>query len=124
MRKLLLLLLFAPAAIAQTTTCPSPTPGSPHVCLKWTDSTTTGATYNVYRSTTSGGENYATPLNSTPLVAGSTAFYDSTVVIGTTYYYTLAAVGSGGVLSAPTSEVSAQVPVPPNAPSALSVAID
>jgi fibronectin type 3 domain-containing protein len=125
LKTLILFLLFSSlSAIAQTTTCPSPTPGSPHVCLKWTDSTTTGAAYNVYRATTSGGENYATPLNATPLVAGSTAYYDATVAVGSTYYYTLVAVGTGGVLSTPTAEVSAQVPVPPNAPSAFSVAID
>lgn len=109
---------------AQTTTCPSPTPGTPHVCLKWTDSTTTGATYNVYRATTSGGENYATPLNAAPLPSGTTAYYDTTNVIGTTYYYTLAAVGTGGVLSTPTAEVSAQIAVPPNPPTALSATSD
>lgn len=127
MRTLLFTLLFLAltgAAFAQSTSCPGPTPGSPHVCLKWTDSTTTGATYNIYRATTSGGENYATPLNATPLVAGTTAYYDATVAIGTTYYYTACAVGPGGVLSAPTSEVSAQIPVPPNAPSTFSAAID
>jgi fibronectin type 3 domain-containing protein len=125
MKKLLLCFLFLCVPVfAQTTTCPSPTPGSPHVCLKWTDSTTTGTTYNIYRATTSGGENYGSPLNATPLVAGTTAYYDSTVAVGTTYYYTAAAVGSGGVLSTPTAEVSAQIPVPPVAPTAFSAVID
>ena len=101
---------------AQTTTCPGPTPGAPHVCLTWTDSTTTGATYNVYRATTAGGENYASPLNATPLIAGSTAYYDTTVATGTQYFYTVVAVGTGGGLSTPSNEVSAQVPVPPNPP--------
>lgn len=120
----LLLITAVSPALAQATTCPGPTPGAPHVCLKWTLSTTTGAQYNVYRATTSGAENYATPLNSTPLVAGTTAYYDATVSIGTQYFYTLTAVGTGGVLSTPTAEVSAQIPVPPNAPTAPSAAID
>ena len=126
MKRLLIAILFivAISARAQTTTCPGPTPGVPHVCLKWTLSTTTGVTYNIYRSTTSGGENYTTPLNATPLIAGTTAYYDTTVAIGTTYYYTACAVGSGGVLSTPTAEVSAQIPVPPNPPTAFSTAID
>ncbi len=39
--KLLLFILIALAgsAFAQSS-CPAPTPGSPHVCLKWTASTT------------------------------------------------------------------------------------
>jgi fibronectin type 3 domain-containing protein len=120
----LILFLSGLVAVGQTTICPAPTPGSPHVCLTWTASTTAGATYNVYRTTTSGAENYKTPLNTTPLAAGTTAYYDATTAVGTTYYYTLAAVGTGGVLSAPTAEVSAQIPVPPNSPTLLTVSID
>src|SRR4051812_31347123 len=99
MRTLVRLLLFVAlssfAAGAQTTSCPSPTPGAPHVCLKWVLSTTTGVQYNVYRATTAGAENYGTPLNATPLAAGSTAFYDAAVAIGTQYFYTITAVGTG-----------------------------
>jgi hypothetical protein len=102
--------------------CPGPTPGAPHVCLKWTASTTPGATYNIYRATTSGAENYGTPLNSSPI--SGTSFYDSTVAVGTTYFYTAVSVGTGGVLSQPSAEVSAQIPVPPSAPTALTPSID
>ena len=102
--------------------CPGPTPGAPHVCLFWTASTSTGVTYNVYRATTSGSENYASPLNAAA-IAG-TFYYDTTDAIGTTYYYTIAAVGTGGVLSTPTSEVSVQVPVPPNPATAPGASID
>lgn len=102
--------------------CPAPTPGSPHVCLKWTASTTSGVTYNIYRASTTGSENYAAPLNATPLT--TTFYYDSTVAVGSTYFYTVAAVGTGGVLSAPSPEASAQVPVPPASPSGLTPSID
>lgn len=116
--------LLVPMAQSQTTSCPGPTPGQPHVCLKWIQSTTPSVTYNVYRSTTSGAENYTTPLNTSPLLTGSTNYYDNTVSVGTTYFYTVVAVGTGGVLSQPSSEVSAQIPVPPNTPTTLTVAID
>ena len=111
-------------AAAQTISCPAPTPGVPHVCLKWALSTTSGVSYNVYRATVTGSENYASPLNAAPLVAGTTAFYDTGVVIGTTYFYTVTAVGTGGVMSTPTPEVSAQIPVPPNPATTPSAVID
>jgi hypothetical protein len=112
-------------ATASPTTYPCPvvpTPGAPHVCLTIGASTTPGVTgYNVYRSLTSGGENYGAPLNAA-LIAPIT-FYDTTVVIGTSYYYTATAIGCGGALSAPSPEASAQIPVPPGAPG-LGASID
>jgi fibronectin type 3 domain-containing protein len=117
--KLFALLLFASAALAQ---CPPPTPGSPHVCLTWVASTTPSVTYNVYRATVSKGENYSAPLNSSPI--GTLSFYDTTVALGTNYFYTVAAVGSGGALSTPSQEVSALIPVPPNPPNTPAVTID
>lgn len=120
---LLVLCLFVLGLTCQAqSSCPSPTPGAPHVCLKWTASPTSGVTYNIFRATTSGGQNYAAPLNSTPI--SGTSFYDATATIGTTYFYTATAVGTGGVLSQPSAEVSAQIPVPPAAPSGFSVSID
>ncbi len=103
---------------AQTSPCGPPTPGSPHVCITWTASVTPPPVngYNVYRATTAGAENFGTPLNSTLIPSTQTFFYDTTVAIGTTYFYKTVAVGTGGVLSAPTPEVSASVPVPPNSP--------
>lgn len=74
------------------------TASSGQVGLNW--SATTGATsYNVYRGTTSG---------SLSLLAGSVAsaaYLDTTVTNGTTYYYAVSAVNSGGE-SAQSSEVS------------------
>lgn len=98
-----------------------PTPGQPHVCVSWSPSPTSGVGYNVYRTTTSGGENYTTPLNSAPLAA--LFFYDTTVATGTKYFYTVTAT-IGGALSQPTPEVAAQVPVPPSAPTAPAATIN
>jgi hypothetical protein len=76
----------------------------------------------VYRATTAGGENYLTPLNSAPVT--TLFFNDTTDAVGTTYFYTVTAIGTGGATSAPSSEVSAQVPVPPNSPTTPAAAID
>jgi hypothetical protein len=65
------------------------TPGTNAVSLSW--STIAGATsYNLYRSTTSGGE------GTTPYVSGITGlgYVDNSVTAGTTYYYKLSAVNS------------------------------
>jgi len=87
------------------------TPGNAQVMLAWTASS--GATsYNVKRSTTSGGE--------TTIASASTASYtDSTAANGTRYYYVVSAVNSYGE-SANSSEVNATptLPIPP-APTGL-----
>jgi bacillopeptidase F len=80
------------------------------VSLSWTASTTTTvASYNVYRSTTSGsgyqviGSVLAT---TTPL-----AYTDSTVVNGTTYFYVTTAVdSSAGLESAFSNQATAIIP--------------
>jgi fibronectin type 3 domain-containing protein len=125
MRKILLtvvVVMLSMTAWAQSLPCPAPTPGVPHVCLTWVASTTSGVTYNVYRSTTAGGENFSTPLNISPISV--VFFYDTTVAIGTTYFYKVVAVGTGGVLSLPTAEVQAQIPVPPSSPTTPAAVID
>jgi fibronectin type 3 domain-containing protein len=125
MKRLLLALIVAMlsmTALGQGLPCPAPTPGAPHVCLTWTASTTAGVTYNVYRAITAGGENFSVPLNTSPITA--VFFYDTTVAIGTTYFYKVVAVGTGGVLSLPTPEVQAQIPVPPASPTTPAAAID
>lgn len=128
MKRLLWLscLLMAPLmSLAQASPCGPPTPGQPHVCLSWVASVPAPSTgYNVYRATTSGKENYGVPLNTAVIPVGQNYFYDTTIVVGTTYYYTTCAVGTGGVLSVPTPEVSAQIPVPPNAPTGEAASID
>lgn len=111
---------------AQSSPCGAPTPGQPHVCLTFvapvTPPTVTG--YNVYRATTAGGENYATPLNATPLLPITLFYYDKSGLIGNTYFYTIASIGTGGGLSLPSNEVQAQIPVPPNSPTSPAAAID
>jgi hypothetical protein len=100
------------AAIPPAATCTGPC-----VSLSWTASTTTGAQYNILRGTTAGGES-ATPINATPLAAGTTSYNDTTVIGGTTYFYAAVALcvsGGGcpaGVIgtSARSNEVSVTEP--------------
>lgn len=98
MKKLILLLLLALPASAQTI---------PHyVTLTWNWTGTGTATFNVYRGTTSGGET---------LLAGGVIpmnYTDNTAVVGTKYFYTVTAT-VGGVESSPSTEVAAQIIVPP-----------
>jgi hypothetical protein len=82
----------------------SATAGNNQISLTW--STALGATsYNVYRSTTAGGE------GSTPLVTGVTAttFTDTGLAAGTTYYYQVTAVNAQGQ-SAKSNEAFATTP--------------
>jgi hypothetical protein len=84
--------------------------GSHDVILSWTASATSGVVgYNVYRGNTSGGENLSSPLNGSTPINGIT-YTDATVTAGATYYYEVMAVGSDGVQSAASNEVSATVP--------------
>jgi hypothetical protein len=90
----------APTAPAAPTN-PSATPGNTQITLNWTASS--GATsYNIYRSTTSGGE------GTTPYKTGitSTSFTDMGLTNGTKYYYQVTAVNNIGE-STKSTEVSA-----------------
>lgn len=82
-----------------------PNASIPHsVILAWSPSSTSGVTsYNVYRSQTSGG-----PYQKLGPASG-TAFQDGTVMSGQKYFYVVTAV-LGGVESANSNEVSAQIP--------------
>ncbi|HEY6290504.1 MAG TPA: fibronectin type III domain-containing protein [Terriglobia bacterium] len=78
--------------------------------LTWTASTSSGVTgYNVYRSTTNGGP--YTKLTSSPLGATATAYTDSSVTAGTTYYYMATAL-VGSSESGYSGQASATVPTP------------
>ena len=78
------------------------------VSLSWTAST--GATsYKVYRSTSSGAETYL-------ITSSTTNCTDSGLVNGTTYYYEVTAVNSGGQESATKSNEVNATPVLPSAP--------
>jgi len=87
--------------------CPVTT-GIHTVLLSWTASTTSGVTYNVYRATTSGGYNYTTPLNTTPI--SGTSFVDCNVALGQPYYYVIRAVDGSGNQSVSTTEVTVTIP--------------
>jgi hypothetical protein len=76
------------------------------VTLTWTASTSAVTGYNVYRSTVSGGP--YTKMNSTPIAA--ITYLDTAVQAAQTYYYVVTSVDSGGVESANSTEVSANVP--------------
>ena len=86
----------------------STTTGYHTVALSWVASTTSGVTYNVYRAATSGGYNYATPLNSAPI--SGTSFTDCTIALGQTYYYVIRAIDSSGNQSVNSSETVVTVP--------------
>lgn len=71
---------------------------------------TTGLGYNLYKGVTSGGEVYTTPINTSLITTLS--YSDSSVVAGTTYYYTLESFCSSDnpSSSVPSSEVQAVIP--------------
>ena len=90
------------------------TPGNASVTLSWT-ATTGAASYNVYRGTAAGGE------GATPIATGlaSPAYTDTGLTDGTTYYYKVAAVNSGGT-SGMSNEASATPQLTaPGAPTGL-----
>ena len=81
--------------------------GGRQVTLQWNTYGHAISGYNIYRSTSAGGEN-ATPLASN--VVGTT-FTDTNLTPGTTYYYEIAAVDSAGE-GAKAAEVSASTFIP------------
>jgi hypothetical protein len=80
-----------PQAVGLATTSAS-------VTLGWNPMTVPGgavSSYNIYRSNSSGGENYSAPL-ATGISATANTFTDSTVSTQSNYYYVVRPV-SGGV---------------------------
>jgi fibronectin type 3 domain-containing protein len=64
--------------------------------------------YNIYRGTVSGGP--YTMINTSPI--STTAYTDSTVVSGDTYYYVAAAVNSESEQSGYSNQATAVIPSP------------
>ena len=91
----------------ETLTGSGGTQGPQHsVALSWNPSTSQVIGYNVYRSTLSGGP-YAKLTTATD---ANTAYTDSSVQSGTTYYYVATSVDSSGDESVDSVEVSALIP--------------
>jgi fibronectin type 3 domain-containing protein len=61
--------------------------------------------YTVYRSETSGG-----PYTSISGTIAALQFTDSSVLSNRTYFYVVTATSSNGIESAPSAEVTAQIP--------------
>jgi len=76
------------------------------VSLSWDPSTSQVAGYNVYRGSTSGGP--YSKINST--LDPGTAYTDSTVASGQTYYYVTTAVNSSGQESVYSNQVQTVIP--------------
>ena len=80
----------------------------PHsVSLTWMPSTSSGVSYNVYRGTVSGG-----PYNLLKNGVSTTAYTDSNVQSGSTYYYVTTAVDASGMQSVYSDEAQAVIPMP------------
>ena len=82
--------------------------GTAHsVDVSWVGSSTTGVvSYNVYRSTITGGP-YTLVGNSI-----GTQFTDSAVKAGSTYFYVVTSVDSANLESLPSAETKASIPTP------------
>jgi hypothetical protein len=76
------------------------------VGLSWTASTSSVSGYNVYRGPATGGP--FSKIN--PSLNNSTAFTDSTVTSGQTYYYVTTAVNSSNEESSPSTPAQAKIP--------------
>ena len=80
----------------------------PHsVSLTWMPSSSSGVSYNVYRGTVSGG-----PYSLLKSGVSSTAYTDSNVQSGSTYYYVTTAVDASGSQSVYSDEAPAVIPMP------------
>jgi hypothetical protein len=89
---------------------PTPTPNLPahSVSISWQVSSSPGVvTYNVYRSTTSGG-----PYTRVGWRVSGASFTDMGVQPGATYFYVVTSVTSSNVESVISSEVKTTVPSP------------
>src|SRR5262249_32769297 len=81
---------------------------SRQINLSWTASTTSGVTYSIFRSTTSGFTPSAANRIANGLIGAT--FADTGLTASTAYFYVVEAVNPGGVSSAPTNQASAPTP--------------
>lgn len=92
--------------LSSTASNPPSAPASHTVQLNWNASASPVIGYRIYRSEVSGGS-YA-PLNGT--VINSLSYDDTTVSLGTTYYYVVKAVDTAGNESVPSNQATAVIP--------------
>lgn len=85
---------------------PPPPPIQHSVSLSWNPSTTSGVTYNVLRSTVSGGYYGIIASGLT-----TTSYVDKNIAAGGVYYYEVDAQDAAGV-SGPSNQATAIVPTP------------
>jgi len=85
---------------------PPPTTASHTVHLNWSASTSQIIGYRVYRSETSGGS--FSPLNGTAIT--TLTYDDTTVSLGTTYYYVVTAIDASGNESVYSNQATAVIP--------------
>jgi len=94
--------------------------------LTWTASSSTDAAqYNIYRATSSGGQNYSSPTYT--VSSATTTYTDTSTTDGQTYYYVVRAQDSAGNIETNTNEVSATAsggtgPPPPTNLTAMAIA--
>lgn len=114
-------LTLAASPDPQTTGAPVGLPnGTQHsTALSWTPGpVVTGVTiagYNVFRSTTAGGEAGTTAINGSTPITGTT-YTDLSVVPGTTYFYVATAQSSTGNQSGFSNEATTVIPGNPSNP--------
>jgi predicted RNA-binding protein with TRAM domain len=116
---------MAPVANAAVATIPgaptslSATPGNTTVSLSWTAPVSNGGSavtgYNVYEGTSSGGENYSSPVNGGTLVT-STTMAVTGLTNATTYYFTVKAVNAIGSSAASNEAWAIPAATVPGAP--------
>ncbi|HJZ91222.1 MAG TPA: glycoside hydrolase family 44 protein, partial [Gemmataceae bacterium] len=112
MESVTLFVLTPASSVPATPTGLTATAGNAQVALSW--NAVAGATsYNVFRSTTPGGEGSTVYRNVT-----TNSFTDTGLTNSTTYYYQVSAVNGSGQ-SAKSAEVSATPQAPPAAPTGL-----
>jgi len=98
----------SPVTETATGTGAAAAPVQHSVALSWSPSSSSVNGYNVYRGTVSGGP--YTKINAS--LDTTTSYTDSTVQSGQTYFYVTTAVGTDGVESSYSNQVTAVVPTP------------